>query len=358
MTPKISIIIPFYNTPHLLLRKAFDNLLNQSFNDFEMIIINDGSTKDYTELQKEYESRDKRVHFIYQENSGVSLARNLGIATAKGEYIVFHDADDFTENNYLYSLYMETKKADLVICGIAAQWFPSVDSYIDIREFLSTPSTYNHIQYTNFTPNKIFKKEILIKNNILFNKDIKLGEDALFVAEYLKHCKRIRTIPQRLYYYIPHHSSATRSYNEKYWEYEKKVIDTQIDLFNTYPLNNKEQYFMQHWMYCKFIGALFYYIYWCDKESYKTKILKDIFDNQHFQKLLENSYDENPYFTGNDKFFIFIWKKFGLKGIYLTYYMRVNKFGGIVRRVGKFPFISIEKFKKLLANMKEYKEIF
>jgi len=124
MQPKISVIIPFYKTPHILLRKAINCLLEQSFDDFEILVIDDGNKEDYSYLKKEYLIKDKRIRFISQENRGVSAARNTGIINAKGEYIVFHDADDFVENNYLYSLYKHTSKADLVICGIAAQWYP------------------------------------------------------------------------------------------------------------------------------------------------------------------------------------------------------------------------------------------
>ena len=79
MNTKISVIIPFYNTPHIYLRKAIDKLINQSFQDFELLLINDGSSQDYSDLIYEYQKVDNRIKFINQQNLGVSAARNTGI---------------------------------------------------------------------------------------------------------------------------------------------------------------------------------------------------------------------------------------------------------------------------------------
>ena len=104
-----------------------------------------------------------------------------------------------------------------------------------------------------------------------FDTTLKLGEDALFISDYLKHCRWIRTIRQRLYHYVPHASSATNKYDEKYWEYEKSVISTQLKMFSTYPLNEFEQAFLSHWLYIKIRGCLFYYL-WHEKILNKETI--------------------------------------------------------------------------------------
>ncbi|MDG2952827.1 glycosyltransferase family 2 protein [Exercitatus varius] len=323
MTPIISIIIPFYKTPHILLRKAINSLLKQSFQDFELLIINDGNTDEYNYLIDEYIIRDKRIKFIYQENSGVSAARNLGIRSATGKYIIFHDADDFVENNYLYSLYYEIQRSDLVICGVAAQRYPSIDSYVDIREFLSTPSQYNYVQYTNFSVNKIFKRDILIENNIFFHEDLKLGEDALFISEYISKCKLIRCISQNLYYYIPYQSSATRKYDSKYWEYEKRVIESQLSLFSTYPLNKNEEDFQLHWLYLKLRGTLFYYLWWEKDHSLRDHILKDIANSKYFKLVLAEK--DSLCHSRIDRLVIHLWKKLGVNGIKFSYYLKIIK---------------------------------
>ena len=333
MSVEISVIIPFYNTPHIMLRKAIDHILDQSFKDFELLLVDDGSKNDYTFLIENYKN-DKRVKFFKQENSGVSSARNKGIELSVGKYIVFHDADDFVENNYLYSLHKEIEHSDLVICGIAAQWYPSVDSYLGIRQFLSTPSTYNYVQYTNFSVNKIFKKEILENNNIRFHSNIKLGEDALFIANYLRCCKLIRTIPQRLYYYVPHSSSATNNYDSGYWEYEKLVISEQIKLFSSYPLNINESAFLMRWLYLKMRGCLFYYLWHENHFDYRNEKLKDILNSRLMNELFSSK--DRAYFTWIDKVIIYLWKSNGVEGVKVSYFMKIlsNKFS-FLRRLFK-----------------------
>lgn len=330
MLVDVSIIIPFYNTPHLMLRKALDSILEQSFINFEVLLINDGSKKDYSHLEKEY-SQDKRIKFFTQENLGVSAARNKGIEIACGKYIVFHDADDFVENNFLYSLVKNIRNADLVVCSIDEQWFPVSDGYMDIRSFLSKPSMYNYVQYTNFSVNKLFKRDILIDNHIKFDTTLKLGEDALFISDYLKHCRRIRTIRQRLYHYIPHASSATNKYDEKYWDYEKSVISTQLKMFSTYPLNEFEQAFLSHWLYIKIRGCLFYYL-WHEKNiKLRDNILNEILNSSFIDEVYDCNKD--VCFSKVDKLVIILWKKYKLSGIKLSYYAKLlsNKYGFIKR---------------------------
>lgn len=323
MKPIISIIIPFYKTPHLLLRKALDCLLEQSFSNFEILVIDDGNKDDYADIKYEYENKDSRIKFIYQENSGVSVARNTGIYNSNGDYIIFHDADDFVENNYLDSLYKGIQMSDLVICGVGAQWYPCVDTYVDIRQFLSSPSQYNYVQYLNFSVNKIFKKDIIINNNIFFDEKVKLGEDALFIASYIRYCNKIRTIPQRLYYYIANPNSATNRYDDRYWEYEEKVISEQMGLFSTYPLSSSEKNFLYHWLYIKIRGALFYYLWWENDKVKQQEMLNKIVSYKNFKFILENK--ENPYYSKLDRLILLLWDKMGISGIRVSYLMKLIK---------------------------------
>lgn len=325
--PKISVIIPFYKTPVLMLIKAVDNILSQTFKDFELLLIDDGNNDEYLLLIEEYlkELSDSRIKLFHQPNSGVSAARNRGVLESNSQYIVFHDADDFVENNFLHSLYKEIDKSDLVICGVAAaaQKFLSVDSHVDIRQFLSTPSCYNYVQYTNFPVNKIFKKNILIENNVFFQENINLGEDALFLSEYLRYCRLIRIIPQKLYHYIDNSFSATKSYDEKYWEYENKVIETQLALFNTYPLSENEHQFLQHWLYIKLRGAFFYYLCFEKDEDKLENYLMSIFNSDYLNKLLPCSH--NVFYKKSDRFIILLWKKLGIRGIRYSFYLKLLK---------------------------------
>ena len=99
MNPEISIIVPIYNTENYL-RRCIDSILTQSFENFELILVNDGSTDNSRKIIDEYKSKDKRIKVILKENGGQGSARNRGINMAKGKYIMFCDSDDFVEENW------------------------------------------------------------------------------------------------------------------------------------------------------------------------------------------------------------------------------------------------------------------
>ena len=111
--PAISIIVPVYNAEKYL-RRCIDSILSQSFTDFELILIDDGSTDLSPQICDEYASRDNRIKLIYKKNAGVSAARNDGLDIAQGEFITFVDSDDWVDERYLECLY-KNKKYNYVI---------------------------------------------------------------------------------------------------------------------------------------------------------------------------------------------------------------------------------------------------
>ena len=114
-TPQISIIIPIYNAANTL-DYCINSIINQDFTNWELLLINDGSTDGSFVICKRFEAKDNRIKTFTQNNSGVSAARNLGLKEAHGKYICFIDSDDYIESCYLSSLY-KYKDYDLVICG-------------------------------------------------------------------------------------------------------------------------------------------------------------------------------------------------------------------------------------------------
>ena len=111
---KVSVIIPVYNTEKYL-KECLDSIVNQSFEDIEIICINDGSTDNSLEILREYEEFDKRISVVCQENEGLSITRNNGIKLAKGEYVYFIDSDDYLELTALEELYTISKEKNLDI---------------------------------------------------------------------------------------------------------------------------------------------------------------------------------------------------------------------------------------------------
>lgn len=323
MKPEISIIVPFYNINSLLLKRCLDSVLRQSFTNFEIIVVNDGSNKDYLDVQSEYTKKDTRVVFINNEHGGVSKARNTGIELAKGKYIAFVDADDFIEESYLNLLYKGIQDCDLVIAGVLIQNFPTVNSLEDRKLFFSQPSIYRGLQYINFCWNKLYKTQIIKDNNIKFDENIKLGEDALFLYEYFKYCTSIRSIKDAVYNYEKNNNSAVNKYDENFWNYEQNVIQKQWDLFHQYPLSESEEQVMLFYLYRKFKLAFYYYI---DREPNKQKkkiMIKNIISHPLFKKMKEMK--SNKYLNSNDSKIIKIWRYFGINGIYITRFLAKHK---------------------------------
>lgn len=115
---KISVVVPVYNCEKTL-SKCLSSVLNQTFKDFELIIVNDGSPDNSEEICREFSEKDKRVKYIRRENGGLSSVRNLGLSMAQGEYLCFVDSDDYIDENALSFMYDrgEKDKSDIVLCG-------------------------------------------------------------------------------------------------------------------------------------------------------------------------------------------------------------------------------------------------
>ena len=202
--PKISVIVPIYNTEKYL-PQCIDSILAQTFTDFELILINDGSTDNSGTICDEYASKDNRIIVIHEKNDGVSSARNKGIEIARGEWITFVDSDDYISDSYL-SDFPKNDMNDMEICGIVS---------FNGQSFVSSQSEVNYIgenlvQYyeelfsyrANTSPcAKIIKREILQKNQIKFDKNIILTEDTVFILVLLNYVCRIHIIPNTNYYY-------------------------------------------------------------------------------------------------------------------------------------------------------------
>lgn len=181
--PLVSVVIPTFNRGYIISR-AIESVLNQSYTNWELIIVDDGSTDDTKDIIKSY-LKDKRVKYFYQKNAGVSAARNLAIKKARGEYIAFLDSDDeFLSNKLGVQLRsMRLKKAELSICG-EYQIFENskvIKSHVPKLSSLSYEKFITH-SITHSASLIIIKKE----SNIFFNEDMPAIEDTDFVLRFLK----------------------------------------------------------------------------------------------------------------------------------------------------------------------------
>lgn len=240
--PKISIIIPVYNV-EAYIGYTIDSILNQTLNDIEIILIDDGSTDNSKEIIQDYSSKYKNITLLYQQNSGPSKARNRGIEKARGEYIVFVDSDDLLPEDSLEIRYKTAinNNADIVIGGThkfnsEKQW-PMKNHFLgdgekDIRNDSS-------ILWTVGPCNKIFKKELI--KDIRFPENIKYAEDQVFVLEAYLRAKKIYTIDYPIYLYRMRETEINESLSQQIYNNSSYVINQILDVWNI-SCKNIEKY--------------------------------------------------------------------------------------------------------------------
>ena len=201
---KISVIMAAYNAA-LYLEETLEGILNQTIDDYEVIVINDGSKDNTLEILRAYEKRYSILNVIDKENGGPSSARNAGLDIAQGEYVFFFDADDLLELNALELLYNRAKsqKSDLVIAGYDIFDNYTVTQIKDLDEILvlDTIDKYNQdLLWTFSLWNKLFKRELIENNNFRF-PPISYSEDGVFVMNYVYHCNKICGLDEIIMHY-------------------------------------------------------------------------------------------------------------------------------------------------------------
>lgn len=217
----VSIIIPVYNSEKYIAR-LLDDIIKQSFSDFEVIVVNDGSEDNSQSILENYAEKDKRIHSIEVKNSGVSEARNLGLSLAKGKYIRFVDADDRLDADSIQCMMDVAQKdesLDLIIGSFRS--IPEVNLYYgehaingkQTLEQMSLDFLFNiRSFYYGVVWNKLYKREIIEKYNIKFNKVLTWCEDFIFNLDYFEYCNWFYFLPvkKQIYNYIQHPSSTTQ----------------------------------------------------------------------------------------------------------------------------------------------------
>ena len=218
---KISVIVPVFNVEKYL-HRCIDSILCQVYQDFELILIDDGSSDSSAKICDDYSEADQRVKVIHQKNQGVSVARNNGLKLAKGKWIAFVDADDYIDKDYLLSLVQICRDDSFIVLrGVKFAKLPqqtigytgiSKDVYDKVS---STKDAYIALlsKYLPFVSPwaKLFNLQIIRSNGILFNENFHNGEDRIFVAQYLlaDEIRHIKIVDSDGYFYVFHSNSAT-----------------------------------------------------------------------------------------------------------------------------------------------------
>lgn len=219
--PQISIIVPVYNVEKYL-KRCIDSILKQTFTNFELILINDGSTDSSGQICDEYARKDKRIKVYHKKNEGASIARNTGIINSNGQFILFVDSDDFIDEEYISSyLKYPIEEYTLLIQGC---------SIYDINDENRKPYQLEHKKYeknefyTAISENELFKhgspygklyaKSIIDKYNIRFDKNLLNFEDLIFFLRYLQHINKLVFTPDIGYHYFKNDNGLHNRFNQ------------------------------------------------------------------------------------------------------------------------------------------------
>jgi len=271
MNPKLSIIVPIYKVEQYL-PKCIDSILAQTFTDFELILVNDGSPDNCGRICDKYAKKDKRVIVVHKKNGGVSTARNAGIHAAKGEYIGFVDSDDVIHEKMYEILYKNASlySSDLVVCDFfKTEVNNSVDMKTNIQDYhvkkFSNIEALHQLfpeKYDSYATgagnsmkwvvlwNKLYKRELFKQNKFL---DGRICEDEFIMHRILFCCKKVIYLTAPLYYYVQSPNSIIRS------SFSKERLD------KVYALKDRADFFvaikessLHHKAFKSYIGSFFW----------------------------------------------------------------------------------------------------
>lgn len=229
----VSIILPVYNAEKQL-KRSVDSILRQSYQNIELILVNDGSVDNSEQVCRAYADQDDRVRLITQENGGPSKARNTGLQNARGQYLQFVDADDYIEANAVELLAAEMEAGnDLAICGFIAEsdhkptrtHRPDKKQGMMKKDFLNNFGELFQGFYINYLWNKMYRLDKVSANQILFDIEMRWGEDLVFNLDYLKHCSKISVMDHALYHYVDNDGSLTTSFNPDLFSLQQKMYE-------------------------------------------------------------------------------------------------------------------------------------
>lgn len=240
----ISVVVPVYNV-ELYLERCIESILDQSFQDFELILVDDGSKDRSGEICDRYQSQDERVRVIHQENAGAGLARNRGLEAAEGIYLMFSDSDDYLERDLLRNLYeaVTGAKADCAVAGCTMVYadgtthpmpcvkerklFPTEE---EVGELLlgsvsSLPKFPLDSTYGQSACARMYRRQLLMEHNVRYISEREcVSEDIIFNVDFLKYAKCAVAIPDVSYhYYCGHAGSLSKGYRSNRLEMDLKL---------------------------------------------------------------------------------------------------------------------------------------
>lgn len=252
----ISVIIPVYNVERYL-ERCIQSIISQTYNDLEIILIDDGSPDRCPQICDEYAEKDSRIKVIHKKNAGQGLARNDGLDIATGEYVTFVDSDDFLAQNAIELMYnaTEQERHDAVFAAFYNSWTPEKGGTVaySLDEIVNTPdgilgalADLTASPWGNPAPalrfmgvcGGLMRMGIIRENHLRFRSEREvMSEDLLFLYDSYPYINSIRYIPEPLYYYCLNTTSTSHTFKEQYID----SIDVLVQYLMKSPLTQKSR---------------------------------------------------------------------------------------------------------------------
>lgn len=295
--PEISVIVPVYKVEPYI-HKCVDSILAQTFTDYELILVDDGSPDTCGNICDEYAQKDARIHVIHKENGGLSDARNAGVKIACGEYVIFIDSDDYIDADMLSYLYENLKKADadMATCGIYEVYADRIEKQEEEPDFVcSGEEAFRCILRGHTIRGEIWNK--LIKRSCISDLEFpkgKLYEDIFYTVDMMQRIKKVAVGTKPKYYYLHRSDSITgKAYRPKLFDIIDGYTKNYQVVQHAFPKLEEEAECL--WIWSRFIVL--------DKmlleENYRSiDRFEELvtFIKQHFRRIMKN-----PYFQRNRK---------------------------------------------------------
>jgi glycosyltransferase involved in cell wall biosynthesis len=292
-TPIISIIIPVYNAEKHIV-KCFESIQNQTFLDYEVVIINDGSVDNSKSIIEQFIHNYKNWFLYSKINEGTGISRNFGIKKTRGKYIAFVDVDDFLEKDYLEKLYKELicSDIDLACCGYNDHSFKGIVSLNNYKDRSSDIIGVNEFSKIIFSQiggvlwDKLFVADIIRKNKLKMDKNIYFYEDSLFIIDYLKFCKKISILEEPLYNYNRINETSYTNRIDHTWKVN--VVNFNKEIVKRIGLAKEESEVIVQKNISSFVLTIFQYeklIKYTFVKKYKiiTNFINDVFIVENFK---------------------------------------------------------------------------
>lgn len=279
-SPAISVIVPIYNMEKLM-RKCLDSILAQTFQDYECLLIDDGSKDGSPAICDEYAAKDPRFTAYHKPNGGLSDARNYGLERAKGEYTIFFDPDDWVDADCLKGMYAKAQEtdADLVMCDLYyndpyrqsyCKQEPTSLDHNDVLKDLIVGKVYG------FTVTKLLRRSLYQQYDLQYPIGMYGCEDQYTMCKLLKNDIKIAYLPKAYYHYM-HYGNATQSrrYDESTYQQDVKIRDMFVELLADTPYKQLA--------YDKKLFAIFYRAFHFGHQLYSSESFRARFSTYQIE---------------------------------------------------------------------------